>query len=82
MIQFADSLVAREGGLATRALGSRPDTPVRDGTRERRANRINLVRKNLPLSFDTAFYLGAASGTCLCTKYIRANVTSVIAITT
>ena len=27
-------------------------------------------------------YVGAASGTCLCTRYIRANVTSVIAITT
>ena len=27
------------------------------------------------------FYFGAASGTCLCTKYIRAIVTSVIAIT-
>jgi hypothetical protein len=28
------------------------------------------------------FYRGAASGTCLCTRYIRANAISVIAITT
>jgi hypothetical protein len=34
-----------------------------------------------PLSWRHVPYFGAASGTCLCTKYIRANVTSVIAIT-
>ena len=46
-----------------------------------RASR-SIEHRALEYWSTSIFYRGAGSGTCLCTRYIRANATSVIAITT